>query len=33
VTIPDVVEMMETTAKAAKTKRVDKPTTWVGVRG
>lgn len=33
VTIPDVVEMMETTAKAAKTKRIDKPTTWVGVRG
>jgi len=33
VTIPDVVEMMETTAKAAKTGRIDKPTTWVGVRG
>ena len=33
VTIPDVIEMMETTAKAAKTGRIDKPTTWVGVRG
>ncbi|MCI0369952.1 MAG: pyruvate ferredoxin oxidoreductase [candidate division NC10 bacterium] len=33
VTIPDVVEMVETTVKTAKTGRVDKPTTWVGVRG
>jgi len=33
VTIPDVIEMVETTAKAAKTGRIDKPTTWVGVRG
>ncbi len=33
VTIPNVVEMLETTAKAAKTGRIDKPTTWVGVRG